>query len=57
MIEMNNHCTKRKFKDKIAALFALSQCRARNKKGNRQEKRIYYCDMCHTWHLTSKSYK
>lgn len=50
-------CNKRKFKDKIAAMFALSQCRARINKGNRQEKRIYFCEKCKAYHLTSKSYR
>lgn len=53
---MNKCCTKRKYKDRIAAMFALSQCRARYRKGNRQEKRIYFCDKCKAWHLTSKIY-
>ena len=46
-------CNKIKYKDKISAMFALSQCK-RKSKGKRQEKRIYYCNICKAWHLTSK---
>lgn len=50
-------CSKRRYKDKIAAMFALSQCRKQTAYGNRQEKRVYYCPACKCFHLTSKSYK
>lgn len=47
-------CNKRKY-DKIGAMWALVSCRhKRNSKHNmkRGEKRIYYCEECHAWHLT-----
>lgn len=47
-------CKKRKYKDKIAALFALSQCLRQNAKGNRHECRVYFCNKCNSYHLTSK---
>ena len=50
-------CNKRKFKDKISAMFALSQVRSQKAKGNRQEKRIYHCPICNKWHLTSQNKK
>lgn len=50
-------CTKRKYKDKIAAMFALSQCRRQTAVGNRQERRVYYCLICGKWHLTSLKIK
>ncbi len=43
-------CTKKKYKDRISAMFALSQCKKGN--GNRQEIRYYYCSECDAWHLT-----
>lgn len=46
-------CRKVKYKDKIAAMFALSQCKS-VKKGNRQEIRFYYCNKCKCYHLTKK---
>lgn len=44
-------CKKKKYKDKISAMFALAKCK-NNKKGKRQETRIYYCEECNCWHLT-----
>lgn len=48
-------CHKKKYKDKLSAMFALSQCK---KFGNfiskRNECRIYYCKECSAYHLTSK---
>jgi hypothetical protein len=49
-------CKKIKYKDKIAAMLALASCR-HDKKGKRQEHRIYYCDICECYHLTSKKFK
>ena len=43
-------CKKKKYKDKISAMFALSQCK--RGKGHRQEIRLYYCNECKAWHLT-----
>ena len=50
-------CKKRKYKDKIAAMFALSQCRSQTAIGNRQERRAYLCPVCGKWHLTSLKIK
>ena len=47
-------CKKIKYKDKISAMFALASCK-HAKKGNRQEHRIYYCNVCKCYHLTSKN--
>lgn len=47
-------CRKRKYKDKIGAMFALSQCRKQTAVGDRQECRVYFCPICKTWHLTSQ---
>lgn len=46
-------CSKIGYKDKIGAMFALSQTRSQTAQGNRQEKRVYLCPICHKWHLTS----
>lgn len=46
-------CEKRRYRDKVAALFALSQVRddaARPK----VEHRAYRCPECRGWHLTSR---
>lgn len=45
-------CKKKKYKDKLAAMFALSQCKKGD--GIRQETRYYYCNICKAWHLTKK---
>lgn len=46
---------KKKYKDKISAMFALSQCRkVGNYNAKRNEKRIYYCAICKSYHLTSQ---
>ena len=50
-----NFCSKVKYRDKISAMFALSQCK---KVGNynpiRNECRIYFCHKCNSYHLTSQ---
>lgn len=46
-------CNKIKYKDKLSAMFALSQCK-NGKKGNRRECRFYFCNECNAYHLTSK---
>ena len=46
--------SKRKYKDKIAAMFALSECK-RSPKGKRRECRIYYHEG--GWYLTSKKHE
>lgn len=48
-------CDKRKY-DKIGAMFALSQT-MKSQNHKRMEKRIYYCEECKSWHLTSKDKK
>lgn len=49
-------CKKRKYKDKISAMFALSQCkRVGSYNATRNEIRLYYCEKCKCYHLTSKS--
>lgn len=50
-------CKKRKYKDKISAMFALSQCRRYTKVTEKLESRVYYCNKCKMWHLTSKRYE
>ena len=53
---MEKSCTKKKFKDKLAAMFALSQAkRLGNFISKRNEKRFYYCPICKAWHLTSQA--
>ena len=48
-------CNKRKYKDKLSAMFALSQCRRVGKhKSNRDECAYYFCKECNAYHLTSK---
>lgn len=48
-------CNKRKYKDKLSVMFALSQCRRVGKYNPiRDEKRFYYCEECKCYHLTSK---
>lgn len=46
-------CGKRRYEDKIAAMFALSQCR-KSPKGKRREVRAYFCPVCRGWHLTKQ---
>lgn len=36
-------CNKRKYRDKISAMFALSQCRRYTKVTEKLESRYYYC--------------
>ncbi len=53
-MKLMKKCLKTGYKDKISAMFALSQVRRQDARGNRQEKRVYYCPICHKWHLTSQ---
>ena len=46
-------CSKIKYIDKIAAMLALASCK-NSKAGRRQERRIYYCNICKCYHLTSE---
>ena len=48
-------CKKRKYKDELSAMFALSQTKyCGNFNPKRNEKRIYFCEKCNAWHLTSQ---
>lgn len=47
------NCRKIKYKDKIEAMIALADCTKRSAKSHHMENRIYYCQECHAWHLTS----
>ena len=48
-------CGKISYKDKLSAMFALSQTkRVGNKKSNRNECRFYFCNICNAFHLTSE---
>ena len=48
-------CNKIKYKDKLSAMFALSQCRRVGKrKSNRDECAYYFCKECNAYHLTCK---
>ena len=48
-------CTKKKYKDKLSAMFALSQCKfVSNSNHKRKECRFYFCPICKSYHLTSK---
>ena len=47
-------CNKKKY-DYIGALFALSQCKKHGKYNPlRNEIRIYFCNRCKSYHLTSE---
>lgn len=52
---MTKHCNKKKY-DKIGAMIALASCQKSGRFGNskRNECRLYYCDICKSYHLTSK---
>jgi hypothetical protein len=48
-------CSKRRYRDRIAALLALAS--VQRKDGSRRpktEQRAYRCPDCHGWHLTSR---
>lgn len=48
-------CKKIKYKDKLSAMFVLSQCRrVGNYKSKRNEYRFYWCKECKSYHLTSQ---
>jgi hypothetical protein len=48
-------CKKKKL-DKIKAMLIVSNSQKRSQKNfNRKEKRIYLCDICKSWHTTSKN--
>lgn len=50
--EAEGRCTKRSYKTKKDALTMLKICR--NKKRSRRAERVYKCQFCKSWHLTSK---
>lgn len=51
-------CKKKRYGDKISAMFALSQAKyCGNFTSKRNEKRIYFCEKCKAWHLTSQEKK
>ena len=49
-------CKKTKYRDRIAAAVALADTN-RARSGRRNETRVYYCQSCKGWHLTSQSKK
>ena len=53
-----NGCTKRRFRDELAAKMALADIH-RNKRGperrEKYEQRCYPCPNCRGWHLTSQA--
>ena len=47
-------CTKRRY-DKVGAMIALAGTDfASNRNSKRHECRMYFCDSCRAWHLTSR---
>jgi hypothetical protein len=48
--QQKRECKKRKYNDRISAQRELAFIR----KEGRRECRVYYCDNCRCWHLTSK---
>ena len=44
---------KRRFRDEVAAMFALAT-HAEGKRRDKDEERVYRCPMCRGWHLTSQ---
>ena len=48
-------CTKTRYRDRIAALLVLAQIQNQDKASRpKQEARVYFCDDCRGWHLTSR---
>ena len=48
-------CKKKKYNNELSAMFALSQTKYCGKfNPKRNEKRIYFCNKCKAWHLTSQ---
>lgn len=49
-------CTKRRYRDRIAALLALASTQSTTGATRRakDERRIYRCPDCKGWHLTSR---
>ena len=58
IVQVSIDCRKKKYGDKISAMFALSQAKyCGNFTSRRNEKRIYFCEKCKAWHLTSQDKK
>lgn len=49
-------CTKRRYRNEIAARLALAKIQRQDKPGH-QESRAYSCERCRGWHLTSKDHR
>jgi hypothetical protein len=55
MADKRARCTKRRFKDRLAALMAMANIEARGEDRNgKVPKRAYLCPRCGGWHLTSQ---
>ena len=48
-------CTKQSYRDQAAARLALEAVLKKRKPGARAPVRVYPCDVCDGWHLTSKT--
>ncbi|WP_157008802.1 hypothetical protein [Agromyces laixinhei] len=46
-------CTKTRYRDRIAAMLVLAQIHDKASRP-KQEARVYFCDDCRGWHLTSR---
>ena len=46
-------CSKRKFRDQIAAKLALSRIKTTGEAREKTPRRAYRCPNCRAWHLTS----
>lgn len=52
---MTRACGKRRYRDELAAKLALATVQRQDKtKRPKTEARVYRCDQCKAWHLTSK---
>jgi hypothetical protein len=49
-----SHCSKHPYPDQAAARQSLEHVRAKAKPEARVPVRVYPCDVCDRWHLTSK---
>lgn len=51
---MTRPCVKVRYRDRIAAQLALAKIERQDKAGRpKTESRIYRCERCGSWHLTS----
>jgi hypothetical protein len=50
-------CTKTRYRDRIAALNALSRIGRHDEERAKAPSRAYSCRYCHGWHLTSQERK